>query len=257
MSRQRVLREIYRANKTKGDPGDTGTITIQHFGMICAVTTTGAETRTLAQPTQAGLLCGVVLDVDGGNLTLTVTGGYDQAASTTITYGDAGDSAFFYSIKEGSSYFWRLFSCDGVTGPNLELADLSVDTIIVNTLLAVQQGAPTAETTAATLTIAELLTRIITGTHAAGSTQAYTVPTGTLMSGGTSLAAGDSFDWVLINLSAAAADTITLTAGADHTLVGNPIVQSAHVSTGGIYGNSAQFRSRMTAATTWITYRIA
>ena len=119
------------------------------------------------------------------------------------------------------------------------------------------QGAPTAKTTAATLTIAELLTGIITGTHAAGATQAYTLPTGTLTDAGVQMAVGDAFDWVLINLSAAAVDTITLTAGADHTIVGNPIVQSAHSSTGGIYGNSAQFRTRKTAANTFVTYRIA
>lgn len=123
------------------------------------------------------------------------------------------------------------------------------------------QGAPTAKTTAATLTIAELKTGILTGTHAAGATQAYTLPTGTLTDAGftkdEALNVGESFDWVLINLSAAAADTITVTAGTDHTIVGNPIVQSAHASTGGIYGNSAQFRTRKTAANTFVTYRIA
>lgn len=120
----------------------------------------------------------------------------------------------------------------------------------------VQQGAPNAQTGAVTLTIANILTGIITGTHSVGSTQNYTLPTGTLMSGGVATAVGDSFDWVLINLSAAAADTVTIAVGADHTIVGNPIVQSAHSSTGGVYGNSAVFRSRMTGATTWVTYRI-
>jgi len=119
------------------------------------------------------------------------------------------------------------------------------------------QATPTAETTAATLTIAELLTGIITGTHAAGATQAYTLPTGTLSDAGVDIDADQSFEWSLINLSAAAADTITVTAGAGHTIVGNPIVQSAHVSTGGIYGSSGLFRSRKTAANTFVTYRIA
>jgi hypothetical protein len=120
------------------------------------------------------------------------------------------------------------------------------------------QGAVTAKTTAVTLTIAELLTRILTGTHAAGATAAYTLPTGTLMSAGLPfLADGGSFDWSLLNLSAAAADTITLTAGTDHTIVGNPIVQSAHSSTGGVMGNSAMWRSRKSTGNTWITYRIA
>jgi hypothetical protein len=117
------------------------------------------------------------------------------------------------------------------------------------------QPTPTAETTAVTLTLAKLLTGIITGTHAAGATQAYTLPTGTLCDEGYSV--NDSFDWVLINLSAAALDTITITADTDHTIIGNPIVQSAYSSTGGLYGNSAMFRTRKTAAHVFETYRIA
>jgi hypothetical protein len=72
------------------------------------------------------------------------------------------------------------------------------------------------------------------------------------------LAVGDSFDWYIINLSTAAdADIITVTAAADHTIVGVAVVQSAKTTTGGLSGSSsAHFRSRKTAATTWITYRL-
>lgn len=138
------------------------------------------------------------------------------------------------------------------TKQEVRCKQVSVSELVIN-----NQGTPTAKTTAATLTIAELLTKLITGTHAAGATAAYTLPTGTLTDAGIKLNDNDSFDWVLINLSAAAVDTITLTAGTGHTIVGNPIVQSAHSSTGGVYGNSAQFRTRKTAANTFVTYRIA
>lgn len=119
------------------------------------------------------------------------------------------------------------------------------------------QGTPTAKTVAVTLTIAELLTGIITGTHTAGATAAYTLPTGALVDAGVTMEVDDSFDWCLINLSAAALDSITVTAGATHTIVGNPIVQSAHSTTGGIYGNSSEWRTRKTAADTFVTYRIS
>lgn len=119
------------------------------------------------------------------------------------------------------------------------------------------QGTPTAMTTAATITVTGILSGIITGTHTAGATQAYTLPTGTLMDAAAEWAIGESFDWVLMNLSAAAADTITLTAGTDHTIVGVAIVQSVHVTTGGITGATAQWRTRKTAANTFVTYRIA
>jgi len=121
----------------------------------------------------------------------------------------------------------------------------------------VPQGSPTALTTSATVTIAQLLTGIITGTHTAGATQTYTLPTGTLTDAGVTMAIGDSFDWVLINLSAAAADTVTVAAGTDHTVVGSMVVASAHSTTGAVYGNAAQFRTRKTAANTFVTYRIA
>jgi hypothetical protein len=119
-----------------------------------------------------------------------------------------------------------------------------------------KQPTPTAKTVAVTLTIAELLTGIITGTHTAGATAAYTLPTGTLCDAGGYFAVNSYFDWSLINLSAAAIDTITVTAGVDHTIVGNPIVQSAHADSGGKWGNSAIFRTCKTAANTFVTYRI-
>ena len=119
------------------------------------------------------------------------------------------------------------------------------------------QVTPTAETTAATLTAAELLTGLVTVTHAAGATQAYTLPTGTLLDAASAFDVNEFFDWTVINLSAAAADTATITAGADHTVVGTMICQSAHSSTGLIHGNALRLRTRKTAANTFVTYRLA
>ena len=119
------------------------------------------------------------------------------------------------------------------------------------------QVAPPTMTTAANFTIANLLKGLIVATPTAtGATIAYTLPTGTLMDGGVSLPLDGAFDWSITNLAAAAADTITVTAATGHTIVGNPIVQSAHVSTGGITGNTAVYRSRRSAANTWISYRV-
>lgn len=118
------------------------------------------------------------------------------------------------------------------------------------------QPTPTAETTATTLTIAELLTKIITATHTVGATAAYTLPTGALIDAGVTMEVNDSFDWTLINLSAAAADTVTVTATTGHTVVGTMVVASAHATTGALYGNAATFRTRKTAADTFVTYRI-
>lgn len=158
------------------------------------------------------------------------------AVGDMLPYVDASD------ITDGSS---------GTT-KHIHPNELAADPL----MLIKSQPAPTAKTTDCTLTIAEILTGIITGTHNVGGTQTYTLPTGTLTEAGATWAVDSCFDWVLINLSAAAADTITVAAGADHTVVGNMIVQSANAASGGIWGNSAIFRTRKTAANTFVTYRI-
>lgn len=107
-----------------------------------------------------------------------------------------------------------------------------------------------AKTTAATLTAAELLSGIITGTHSAGADEDYTLPTGTLMSGAVDMAIGESFEWDFLNLSGTpATNTITITAGTDHTVVGENVVGNAEVGL-----NSRRCRTLKTGATTWVTY---
>lgn len=86
----------------------------------------------------------------------------------------------------------------------------------------VQVGSPlvermtqTAETDTATITVAELLTKVIDGTPTAAAT--YTLPTAALLVAGIPGAeVGDSFEFV-VNNKAAGADTITLAAGSGGT----------------------------------------
>jgi len=108
----RSLNDMFRAFGTGGpgrvpDPGSGGTIQFELWGQVCSVNTTGGGARTLAQPNRPGLLATVELDVDGGDMTLTVTGGYNQPGHTTITMDDAGDFATFMSVEIGGSYYWR------------------------------------------------------------------------------------------------------------------------------------------------------
>jgi len=116
---------------------------------------------------------------------------------------------------------------------------------------------PNAETTGAvTLTIAKLLSGLITGTPNAA--RAYTLDTGANIEATGLFNIGSYIDWILMNNdTAAAANIITLTAAAGHTIVGNPYVQSNHATTGALYGSSAHFRTIKTAASTYVTYRMA
>lgn len=109
------------------------------------------------------------------------------------------------------------------------------------------QPTPTAKTADATLTIAELLTRIVTATSA--SAVALTLPTGTLTDAGFlsgTAVADQAFEWTVINLGSSSG-AVTMTAGTGHTYVGNATVA---IST------SAKFRTRKTAANTYVTYRV-
>jgi len=65
-----------------------------------------------------------------------------------------------------------------------------------------------------------------------------------------------SFEFTIINLSAAAADTITLTASVGITIVGNPIIDANLIYTSW-YLNAGTFRVRKTAADTFVAYRIS
>lgn len=105
------------------------------------------------------------------------------------------------------------------------------------------QGAVTSKGAAATLTIAELLTRIIQYTGAAAS---LTLPTGSDIEAGVSgLAADRAFEFNVINTGSG---TATIATAAGLTLVGTMTVTA---------GASGAFRVRKTATDTYTVYRIA
>jgi hypothetical protein len=114
---------------------------------------------------------------------------------------------------------------------------------LVEDVLAWQiQNAPVALDATGALTAAAVLGGIVTSTTAAAV--AGTVPTGTVMDAATNLQIGDSFDWSVI---ATGANAFTVTAAAGHTLVGTAVVATV---------TSGHFRTRKTAAATYVTYRI-
>ena len=110
-----------------------------------------------------------------------------------------------------------------------------------------QQPAPTAIAASAALTIAQLLGAIVTTSGTAAIT--LTLPTGTLTEAGVTgptLPVNGCFDWAVIN-TATSSGAVTVAAGTGHTLVGGATVA---------IGTSAGFRTRKTAANTFVTYRV-
>jgi hypothetical protein len=116
------------------------------------------------------------------------------------------------------------------------------------TPLYVAQPTPSAIDASATLTVAELLTRIITTNSA--TAVAFTLPTGTLTDAGIlsgQLLVNQSFDWSIIN-TGSAVGVVTVSGGTGNTLVGSGMLAIT---------TSATFRTRKTAANTFVTYRVA
>jgi hypothetical protein len=116
------------------------------------------------------------------------------------------------------------------------------------TTMFVAQPTPSAINASATLTIAQLLTRIITTTSA--TAVAFTLPTGTLTDAGIlngQLLVDQSFDWSIVN-AGSAVGIVTVSGGTGNTLVGSGVLAIT---------TSATFRTRKTAANTFVTYRIA
>lgn len=202
----------------------------------------GVAGKSVFVATQAGGTSGAT-GVVGGNLTITMGAG---AAGDD----DGGDAGTLSLVTQAGGSGGTTSGAGGAIRLNSVLGSGGVF---------VKQAAPTAETAAGTLTAAELMGGLITVTQATGATVAMTLDTGSAMD--IAMPAGVSTDegffWSLINLSAAAADTATVTAAAGHTLVGVGVVCSAHATTGGDgRGNAGRFFTRRTAANTWITYRV-
>jgi hypothetical protein len=115
-------------------------------------------------------------------------------------------------------------------------------------LSAYVQGAPAnvADGGSMLLTAADILSGIVTATPTTGRN--VQLPSGPNMDLGSEFEIGDSIDWSLITLAAFA---LTLTDGATgHTRVGSS-------ATAGTSGAAARFRTRKTAADTFITYRLS
>lgn len=95
-----------------------------------------------------------------------------------------------------------------------------------------------------TLTIALIQGGIVTSTTAAAVTA--TLDTGTVCDAGLTMAVDESFDWTAINTGGSNAFTVTAATG--HTIVGTAAVSA---------NTSGRFRTRKTAANTFVTYRLS
>lgn len=105
------------------------------------------------------------------------------------------------------------------------------------------QPTPNALNATGTLTAAMILGGIVTSTTAAAVSA--TLDTGAIVEASSDFAVDDSIDWHVINTGGTNAFTIIASTG--HTIVGAAAVAA---------NTSGQFRTRKTAANTFVTYRL-
>lgn len=144
------------------------------------------------------------------------------------------------------------------TGPRLmDGADINNNFDYMFNMPAVgKQGTPTALTTSATMTAAQMLTGIITSNEGAGGAPAYQLPTAAALDLALPwwFTIGDQFEFALINVSTVAAEDASITTNTGWTLVGSMAVQSNDAITS---KSSGRFRVRQTAANAFTIYRVA
>lgn len=118
------------------------------------------------------------------------------------------------------------------------------------------QATPTAKTTSATLTAAEVLVGLITVNQGGGASSAQQLPTvSDLEAALTGEANDDAFDFHVINISTVDAEDASITTNTGWTLVGKMDVLANNAA--GTANTSGHFRARKTGTGTWTLYRVA
>lgn len=218
----------------------------------CTSSAAGAavwELMTTGSGTPGQLIAPAASTPTGNGSAATVKGGAGGATSgnggdATISGGDAtagngngGDLNLVGGAKNGS----------GVNGA-VRVGSAS-ETVFFN------QGAPAAKTVSATLTAAELLSKIITVNQGAAGASALQLPLATdLDTALPTSVAGDAFDFSVINISTVAAEDATITTNTGWTLVGNIDIASNAAATD---KSAGRFRARKTGAGAWTLYRLS
>jgi len=117
------------------------------------------------------------------------------------------------------------------------------------------QRTPTAKTTSATLTVAEVIQGLITVNQGGGASSALQLPlAASFDTEFANWSADNFFDFSLINISTVGAEDASITTNTGWTLVGNMDVASNAAATD---KSAGRFRARKTAAGAWTLYRLS
>jgi hypothetical protein len=111
MSAHRAATDLFKAPVELADPGNAGSIYVERSPCVVNLVSAGAETRTVAPPTEPGALLLLNAFTIGGTITVTVTGGYDPAGSTALSVTAVKQYFLLQSVQESAGvYRWRLLA---------------------------------------------------------------------------------------------------------------------------------------------------
>lgn len=107
MTANKIPGDLYIMEANVADPGDAKSIIVNKSLATCNLVSLTSETRTLDRPTKQGVLLTLHMKTDGGDITLTVTGGYNEDGDTSFTFSEPGQFIMFASFFDGTNYYWR------------------------------------------------------------------------------------------------------------------------------------------------------
>ena len=194
-----------------------------------------------------------------GTATVTLTAGQkivvktagESVVSQTVGYPNYPEQNDVLTTVVNGTYTSSAFANGGTviiqSGAFETLYDVGTDPVIGDNGNWQPQGAPVdiADGGSMAFTAASLLGGIVTATPTTGRN--VQLPLGSALDAAGTFAVGDSFDWTLITLAAFA---LTITVNTNMTIVGA-------AATAGTSGAAARFRTRKTAANTFVTYRLS
>ena len=96
------------------DPGNGGAISPSASG-TCSLVSGGAEGRTLADPTEHGLVLTISAKTVVGTITVVVQSAFNAAGNTQLPFDTVMDTVVLQSVWNGANLRWRLMSNSGVT----------------------------------------------------------------------------------------------------------------------------------------------
>jgi hypothetical protein len=206
MSANTLNNQLYLAEAVAADPGAGGTIVVEKSLAVCNLVSAAAEARTLGRPLRQGVIISIHMKTDGGDITLTVTGGYDESGDTTYVFSDPGQFITLQSFYDGTNYYWRKIADHASGNVSLPVAGVAAGYKVARGEIALDGSNPTPVATGLTTIVSAQATIKRTSAVTSGTafvTVDFTGSDGTLnlyawVLAGTASSGTETIEWVAV-----------------------------------------------------------